>query len=491
MRIGPDGRLYVTQAMGSQISAIDLATGVCEVVAPHGGSVLSPDDLVFGDDRTIYATEPYNNSVAALAPDGSVRRFEGLPRANGITRHRNRIYVDESRPGGRVLELFPDGAPPRVIAEDLVHPNALAVGRDGLLYFPQVRSGLVSRVDPEGGRVETVLEGLAMPVAVEANKDGELFVAELVGGTVRRVDPEAHTADVVATPGRGLDNLVFDQRGQMIVSHMFSGQVTALRLSPEANDRILAPGGFLGPWGIDVAPDGAILVADGPTAARTEHDGTVARIALIYEPDFPARSLLRAVAVAPDGAVALAAGAGGVVVLERGRARLVGEGLGELCDLAWRGSDELMASTSEGRVVVVDRASSATRTVASGLSDPTGIAVTADGQVAVAEAGAGRLSMLGSDSARVLVDGLREPHGVACSGESVFVLDAGSRELWGVGSQGGDPHRISWDLPVGGHGTLPPDLPVQPFSGLAVTAEGALVVGADGTGQLLTLHRLS
>jgi len=37
MQFGPDGRLYVVQAFGSQVSAIDTSTGVCQTVSPVTG----------------------------------------------------------------------------------------------------------------------------------------------------------------------------------------------------------------------------------------------------------------------------------------------------------------------------------------------------------------------------------------------------------------------------------------------------------------------
>ena len=45
MRVGPDGRLYVAQAFGSQVSAIDVASGAVETISPIGGPIIAPDDL--------------------------------------------------------------------------------------------------------------------------------------------------------------------------------------------------------------------------------------------------------------------------------------------------------------------------------------------------------------------------------------------------------------------------------------------------------------
>ena len=52
MRIGPDGRLYVAQAFGSQVSAIDIASGAVTTISRIGGPIVGPDDLAF-DSRGI------------------------------------------------------------------------------------------------------------------------------------------------------------------------------------------------------------------------------------------------------------------------------------------------------------------------------------------------------------------------------------------------------------------------------------------------------
>ena len=47
LRTGPDGRIYVAQVSGSQISAIDVDTGAIEAISPMGGDIVAPDDVVF------------------------------------------------------------------------------------------------------------------------------------------------------------------------------------------------------------------------------------------------------------------------------------------------------------------------------------------------------------------------------------------------------------------------------------------------------------
>ena len=136
LRTGADGRIYVAQVPGSQVSAIDVDSGQIEVISPRGGAIVAPDDLAFDEHGNLYATEITEGRVSMRKPDGEYRVIQGdMPCANPITMHRGRLYAGECRPGGRILELDLDGGAPRVILEDVPMPNAFEVGPDGKLYF--------------------------------------------------------------------------------------------------------------------------------------------------------------------------------------------------------------------------------------------------------------------------------------------------------------------------------------------------------------------
>ena len=51
LRTGPDGRIYIAQVTGSQISALDIETGRLDVVSPKGGDIIAPDDVAFDPTR--------------------------------------------------------------------------------------------------------------------------------------------------------------------------------------------------------------------------------------------------------------------------------------------------------------------------------------------------------------------------------------------------------------------------------------------------------
>ncbi len=147
----------------------------------------------------MYVTEYLNSRVCARMPDGEVRVVsDQVPGANGITVHKDRLFIDECRTGGRLLELFPDGRAPRLMADGLAMPNACAVGPDGRLYFPEVLSGDIWRVPLDGGERERFISGMATPPAVKFDNRGALIVLESHTGDVTRIDLQSRARK----PGR-------------------------------------------------------------------------------------------------------------------------------------------------------------------------------------------------------------------------------------------------------------------------------------------------
>ncbi|MEY4509987.1 MAG: hypothetical protein RLZZ450_2109 [Pseudomonadota bacterium] len=99
LRTGPDGRIYVAQVAGSQISALDVATGAIETITAMGSDVGAPDDTAFDAQGNLYITEYYDGRVSVRETSGKTRVLrDDVPGANGITVHKDRLFVDECRP---------------------------------------------------------------------------------------------------------------------------------------------------------------------------------------------------------------------------------------------------------------------------------------------------------------------------------------------------------------------------------------------------------
>ena len=159
--------------------------------------------------------------------DGRTRVLrDDVPGANGITFHRGRLFVDECRIGGRLLELDLGGGAPRVLAENLPMPNALAPGPDGKLYYPVLGTNDIWRIDPDGGEPERVAGDLGVPDAVKFDASGFIVSTQVATGEVLRIDPRSGDRTVLATIAPGLDNLTF--AGDRLLVSSFTGRVTEI-----------------------------------------------------------------------------------------------------------------------------------------------------------------------------------------------------------------------------------------------------------------------
>src|SRR6478736_6744982 len=102
LRTGPDGRVYVAQVTGSQISALDLASGEVEAISPKGGEIIAPDDVAFDASGNLYATEVMDGRVSVREAGGAARVLrDDLPCANGITVYQDRLFITACGGGGR------------------------------------------------------------------------------------------------------------------------------------------------------------------------------------------------------------------------------------------------------------------------------------------------------------------------------------------------------------------------------------------------------
>ena len=210
LRTGPDGRIYVAQVAGSQISALDVDTGELETISAQGADIVAPDDVAFDAAGNLYATEYYDGRVSVRGTDGRTRVLrDDVPGANGITFHRGRLFIDECRIGGRLLELDLGGGAPRVLLENLPMPNAMEFGPDGKLYYPVLGTNDIWRIDPDGGEPERVAGDLGVPDAVKFDAEGFIVSTQVGTGEVLRIDPRSGERTVLATIAPGLDNLTF------------------------------------------------------------------------------------------------------------------------------------------------------------------------------------------------------------------------------------------------------------------------------------------
>ncbi|MGH7962802.1 MAG: SMP-30/gluconolactonase/LRE family protein [Candidatus Binatia bacterium] len=498
MKFGPDGRLYVVQAFGSQVSAVNPASGVCQTISPVGGPIVAPDDLAFDSHGVMYVTEVMNARVCARTPDGQTRIIaDNVPAANGITAYQDRLFMDECRPGGRLFELYPDGRAPRLIADDLPLPNALAVGPDGQLYFPEIAAGEIWRVPLAGGIPERFFAGLMIPTAVKFDRKGLLTTTQAGNGEILKIDIQSGAKTTVAKVRAGIDNFAVDADNRLFISHFIDGGVA--EILSDGRERVLVPAGFLGPWGLAVGSDGTLYAADGASLVVVTPDGTRNRPAMLFDHGFP--GFIRGLAAGRAGTLYMTTSAGSVASYHPGThdSETLAEALNELQGVAQAPDGAvIVAETGEGRLLKVNSKKEMT-VLARGLERPAGVAVKANGVCYVSEAGKGQVVQVNGGTTPV-AEGLQTPQGLALVGDQLFILDVGRKELLALSLTTKQCQTVASNLPVGAQpGVTPKPLmgiaglipgPLSPFAGLAVGNDGTIYIAGDGEGSVLALRQV-
>lgn len=491
IRFSPDGRLYIAQFLSSQVSVVDPRRGTAHSVFAAGAGFIAPDDLAFDGDGVLFATEVMDGRISARLPDGGTRVVAAdVPRANGITFHQGRLYVDEFRPDGRILEIYADKAP-RVIAERVSMPNALCAGPDGFLYYPAVVAGEVWRVHPDHGKPELVIGGLAMPTSVKCSPAGHLVVTEAGIGRISTIDVLKRLKTSFANLRPGIDNCDFGPEGTLFVSHFIDGGVVEI-LGDGTLREVIAPG-LLGPWGIGVDHTGMLYIADGMRLLQVDPSGRQRTLSGYTMGEFP--GFLRNLIVLSDRSFIVATSAGSVVRWRLGEEPItLAAGLNQITGLATnKHGAVIVAESGTGRLLKVTHSN--VSVIASGLGSPMGVICETDDTYVVSDARNGCLHHVKSEQVQTLVTGLQEPHGLVSEGDGYVVVDRGAKTLMRV-AKSGTIEVLASNLPLGVHpgvkervlpGTETLVGPLIGYSALA-THRGSLFVGCDGDGSVLELR---
>jgi sugar lactone lactonase YvrE len=494
LRTGPDGRVYVAQVTGSQISALEVATGALETVSAKGGEIIAPDDVAFDPRGNLYATEVMDGRVSVRGADGRTRVLrDDLPSANGITVHQGRLFIGECRVGGRLLELDLDGGEPRVLLENVAMPNGMEVGPDGLLYYPVMGTNDIWRIDPDGGEPERVAGDLGVPDAVKFDSEGYLASTQVQTGEVLRINPRNGERRVLATVAPGLDNLTFV--GDRLFVSNFTGQITEILSGGET--RTTLPGGLNWPLDLTVGDDGTLYIADGTYFYALRPGSEPETLGMLFSPGYP--GFVRGVVAMPKGEFIVTTSNGEVTRWRpaSGESEVLAEGLGQLYGVAIGPGGAVVATELDtGRVL--SPGSGGVEELASGLDEPVGVAFGPDGTCLVAESGAGRIVAVSGSGVDTVVDGLEKPQGILVRDGRLHIVDAGTKALISVDLDSKARHTIARDLPVGAPpGVTPKPLlglppfsgPQGPFAGIAAGPDGTLYVSADAEGSVLALRK--
>lgn len=495
LRTGPDGRIYIAQVTGSQISALDIATCEVSTVSAKGGDIVAPDDVAFGPYGTLYATEVMDGRVSELAGGHARVLRDDLPSVNGITVHQGRLFVNECREGGRLMELDLNGGPPRILLEDIPSPNAMEVGPDGLLYFPVMGANQIWRISPEGGDHEVVTGDLGVPDSVKFDPSGHIVSTQVASGQVLRVDPRTGDKTLLAQLTPGLDNCTFVD-GRLFVSN-FTGEITEILGAGQS--RTLLPGGLNWPLDLAVGDDGVLYVADGTYFYALATGGTLRTVGMLFSPGYP--GFIRGVVASGPGEFTVSTSGGQLARYRPGsnETDYLADGFDQLYGVALAPGDGVVAAEfGTGRVVSVR--SGQVDVLAAGLVDPIGVVAEGDGAFLVTESGAGRVTRVTAGGSQTVVEGLHLPQGLLLQGRVLYVVDAGAKAVVATDLDTAATTTIAADLPIGPPpGVVPKPLlgmppfsgPQGPFAGIAAGHDGTLYISADGDGSVIALRRVA
>ena len=500
VRTGPDGRVYVAQVSGSQVSAINVTTGEIETISAKGGDIVAPDDLVFDDQGNLYATEITEGRVSMRAPNGVTRVVQGeMPSANPIAFHQGRLLAGECRINGRIMQLDRNGGAPRVLVENVPMPNAMEVGPDGKLYFPVMATNEIWRVSLDGGKPETVAKDLGVPDSVKFDSKGYIVSTQVASGQVLRIDPRNGERTVLADIAPGLDNLTFV--GERLFVSSISGQIN--EILPGGKLRSLVADGFNWPLGLAMGEDGFLYVADGPYSYVLQPGNAPAQghlplkvAGMLFTPGYPGYS--RGMAASGPGEIIVTTGAGMVTRYRpaKGESEILAQGFDQLYGVAVApGGAVVFAELGAGKVLTAK--SGNVEELATGLKQPMGVTIGSDGTCLVSESGAGKVVRLHKGRAEAVLDGLQGPQGILLRDGMLYVVDAAARELVEYNMASRARRVIASNLPVGAPPGVTPKFlggiegfcgPMGPFASIAAGADGTLYISGDAEGSVLALN---
>lgn len=291
-----------------------------------------------------------------------------------------------------------DRSAPQVatVAKGLVGPLSVAHAPDGTTYWADTFAGVLSRRSPDGAVSVVYQSRKAPPEAVSAD-DGTLRFAT---GDGKNTAGKIWALDDAGSP-QLLADVYAHEKSANPDGHVTYGLLGAskacLRRLPEE-----VPGKYRG---VKESHPYATAVADGITYVADA--GANAILAVAAEGSVSTVAVLKAVKVRLTRAAADANGLPRCVVGKKFAFEAVPTDVevgpdGQLYVSSLPGGPEDGSAGANGRVLRIDPATGATSTLVTGLVSPTGVAVTANGDVYVAQLFAGVISRVksGSNKAR-------------------------------------------------------------------------------------------
>ncbi len=508
LAFGPDGGLYAADIAGSSIHRVALATGRHRVVV--GPPLGNADDLAFGPAASVSADTMVWSGISvgklfAKTGHGKPRLIaSNMPGINAVGfAPDGMLYVTQSGRSNKALwrvDLSGQQAPEKLWEGGGL--NGFVITPAGDLYAPEAALGRVVRLDLNSLELTVLADGFKLPTAVALDPHGNLLVLDFDAGTVTQVDLDTGARVLLASIEPGLDNMTVGPPDSALANKLYISSIGAngiyeLDLDTRALRSVVA-GHLTAPGGVAVVGTGnrtRIYVADmyslrvvnratgavttlipisaaGAYPTSVSHGRWQGREVLLTASWFTGRIQL----IAPDD--------GAVLREEQGFAAPYAVLM--LADGSW-----LVAEAGAAKLTRVSP-DGARETWADGFELPVGLALApaAGRSVYVTDAEAGTITGfdLATGARRQVADGFKQAEGVAVLADgSLAVVDSAARKVYRVDAATGRKRAIATRIPVGlqAPGSQPR---AWVFNGIAAATDGMLYLPTDRNAGLVALR---
>ncbi len=200
---GPDGNIWFTEENLPDVGRIDVTSGAITLFSvPSNMTGLA--GIVTGPDNNVWFVDPKALEVARLVPStGQVTEFNTSVAGVGIVSGSdgnlwmtasasNRILVIST--AGNVLHTY-------VVPTANGFPHGPTLGRDGNIYFAELKASKLARITPMGTFTEWKLPHTgSKPFVTAFGPDGLLYATENAGNRIARLNPSSGTIAEFTVP---------------------------------------------------------------------------------------------------------------------------------------------------------------------------------------------------------------------------------------------------------------------------------------------------
>lgn len=495
MAFDADGNLYAGSIISNSIYKVDIETGAVEIIiGPPQGTA---DDIAFGPDGTMAWTAIDEGIVRAMMPDGEIKDLaSGLFMINSLNFTKDgRLFAATVTPGvGNLYEIDLTGeTPARIVMKGLKRLNSFEITDDNILIGPLMTPGKIVAIDLNTETMTDIADGFAHPTAVNLDSKGNIFVVDWDTGELVRIDAVTREKSLIATVEPPIDNLAISADDRIFVSHLCQNGIEEIDPNTGAV-RLVTPGVIGIPAGLGIIEHDGIemLFATGMFCENfiDTKTGDLTRLPRggdnIWSSSFASNGKI----------IALASFAFGVIQIVYPGTDQKPEmlrGFRSPYDIEFLADDSLLvAEQGTGRLLRIAAPYSAKgETIAEGLGGPLGMALLNNETVYVTESTDGEISKVNlTDGTHIVVkDGLKEPEGIAIMADGrLAVAEVGAKRLIAVDPQTGEVEIIAADLAIGVKSGPPwPETYVP--TGVVVDSEGAIYLSSDIDNTILKITR--